>query len=129
VLPGSGSGSEIIHSGSDSGSGSTTLPGRVCVSALQQSVCSRGWRYFTWTYLFISRLCYARRYMTYSSLCCSSTVCLQEPVLHLYVNVYENFVQLLDLYGTLRLQFFCALVSESTRSMRLKIWNTLALHA
>ncbi len=57
-------------------------------------------------------------------------VCLQDPVLHLYVNVYENFVRHLELYGTVRLQFFSALVSVSTTKLvRLKIWNTLALHA
>jgi hypothetical protein len=107
----------MIHSGSDSGSGSTTLPGRVCVSALQQSLCSRRCRYFPWTYryLFNSSLCYAysslwptadcaasqlsvNKSLSYTwtglstnAFVCTWGVCLREPELHLDVSVYKSF--------------------------------------
>jgi hypothetical protein len=46
---------------------------------------------FTWTYLFKSSLCCAKRYLAFKSLCCTCTNCLQEPVLHLDVFIYKSF--------------------------------------
>ncbi len=47
--------------------------------------------------LFTSSQFYTRRCLSYSSLCCTyRCVCLQEPVLHLYVSVFNGIVKHLD---------------------------------
>jgi hypothetical protein len=81
---------------------------RVCFTA----VCNCPWwsltcssLCFTWTYLFNSSLCCAKRRMAYRSLCCISTACLQEPVLHLNLPIYERFCVA---PGSVRVQEFCA---------------------
>ncbi len=45
----------------------------------------------TGQFFFTSSLCCAKRCKAYSSLCCTCTVHLQEPVLHLDVSMYKSF--------------------------------------